>query len=64
MQEFDIEIKDRRGVKNVVEDYLSYLSSYISMPISDSFLDEHILEIKTQSFPCYAHIVNYLVIGR
>ena len=45
-------------------DHLSHLSSYIPMSISDSFSDEHILEIKTQSLPLYAQIVNYLITGR
>ena len=61
MQEFDIEIKDRRGVENVVADHLSRLSTHVSTPIFDTFPDEHILKIKTQSLPWYAHIVNYLV---
>ena len=61
MQEFDIEIRDRRGVENVVADHLSHLSTHVSMPIFDTFPDEHILKIKTQSLPWYAHIVNYLV---
>ena len=63
MQEFDIEIKDRRGVENVVADHLSRLSSDSSTPIFDDFPDEHILEIKSKSLPWYAHIVNYLVTG-
>ena len=33
MQEFDIEIQDRRGVENVIADDLSCLSTHISTPI-------------------------------
>ena len=36
------------------------MSTHVSMPIFDTFSDEHILKIKTQSLPWYAHIVNYL----
>ena len=61
MQEFDLEIKDKCGVENVLADHLSQLSTHVSMLISNSFLDEHILEIKIQSLPWYAHMVNYLV---
>jgi len=61
MQEFDIEIKDRRGVENVVADHLSRLSSDPSNQIPEVFPDEQILEIKTKNLPWYAHIVNYLV---
>ena len=64
MEDFDVEIKDRSCVENVIADHLSRLSTHISTPISNSFPDEHILKIKTQSLPWYAHIVNYLVIGR
>ena len=64
MQEFDIEIKYSCSVHNVVMDHLSYLSTHISSPISNSFPDEDILEIKTQSLPWYAHILNYLIIWR
>ena len=49
MQEFNLEIKDWGGVENVVADHLSELSAHVFMLTSDSFLDEHILEIKTNS---------------
>ena len=53
IQDFDIEIKDRCGVENVVADHLSHLSTHISTLISNSFQNEHILEIKTQYLPWY-----------
>ena len=53
MHKFDIEIKDRHGVENVVADHLSRLSTHVSTPTSGSFLDDHILKIKTQSLPWY-----------
>ena len=64
MQEFDLEIKDRRGVENVVADHLSTLLGEVSIPILDEFPDEHILKIMTNTLPWYAHIVNYLVTRR
>ena len=43
---------------------LSQLSTHVSTPISNSFLDEHILEIRTNSLPWCAHIVKYRVTSR
>ena len=51
-------------MKNVVMDPIFQLTTYISTSILDSVLDEHILEIKTNSLPWYAHIVNYLVTSK
>lgn len=64
LQEFDITIKDKKGVENVVADHLSRLtfedtSDYLL--IRDDFLNEHLLSIT--SLPWFAHIVNYLVAG-
>ena len=47
MQDYDIEIKDMHGVENFLVDHLSHFSTSISTPISDSFSDEHIFQIKT-----------------
>ena len=61
LQEFDIEIRDKPGKKNVVADHLSWLERTDSglVPINDSFPDESILSIS--HLPWYANIVNYLV---
>ena len=44
LQEFNINIKDKKGVENVVADHLSRLSSSpssnVSLPLDDSFPDE------------------------
>ena len=64
MQEFDLEIKDRHGVENVVADHLSRLPSEVLIPILDEFPDEHILKVMSNILPWYVHIVNYLVTGR
>ncbi|GKV33273.1 hypothetical protein SLEP1_g41801 [Rubroshorea leprosula] len=63
LQEFDLTIKDKKGVENVVADHLSRLelndSNIESSPIRDDFPDEHLLTVS--QVPWYAHIVNYLV---
>jgi len=45
LQEFDLEIKDKRGVKNVVADHLSRIPNapVETIPINENFPDEHIL---------------------
>lgn len=64
LQEFDITIKDKKGVENVVADHLSRLE--FRQPadgpaIRDDFLDEHLFVVT--KLPWYAHIVNYLATG-
>ncbi|CAN6720941.1 unnamed protein product [Malus baccata var. baccata] len=47
LQEFDIEIKDKKGNDNVVADHLSRLVREEEvLPISETFLDEQLLSIK------------------
>ncbi|RDX75842.1 Pro-Pol polyprotein, partial [Mucuna pruriens] len=61
LQEFNIEIKDKKGVENVVADHLSQLERDAeSIPIRDEFSDEQILRV-THTTPWYADICNYLV---
>jgi hypothetical protein len=65
LQEFHIQIKDKKGVENVVADHLSRLSftdNIEKSSIQDSFPDEQLLAIS--SLPWYADIVNYLVSGK
>ncbi|CAM9000173.1 unnamed protein product [Rhodiola kirilowii] len=63
LQEFTIEIKDKKGVKNVVADHLSRVelhdSKQFSSPIGDSFIGEYLLSIE-ENAPWYADYVNYL----
>ena len=64
LQEFDLQIKDKKGVENVVADHLSRLviahNSHL-LPINDDFPEESLMFlVKT---PWYAHIANYLVTG-
>jgi hypothetical protein len=65
LQEFDLEIPDKKGFDNVVADHLSriFLESSL-IPVHDSFPDEQLLEITPQGIPWYADIVNYLVTGK
>nr|CAN62255.1 hypothetical protein VITISV_015527 [Vitis vinifera] len=64
LQEFDLQIRDKKGVENVVADHLSRLAiahnSHV-LPINDDFPEESLMFlVKT---PWYAHIANYLVTG-
>ena len=65
LQEFDLEIKDKKGKENVVADHLSRLIHGSSeeedmLPLKESFPDEQ-LWVVGGSEPWYADIVNYLV---
>ena len=64
LQEFDLEIKDKKGLANVVVDHLSRIVIPESVPMSDSFPDEEIFSISNTSTLWYAHIVNYLAVGQ
>ncbi|XP_019057368.1 PREDICTED: LOW QUALITY PROTEIN: uncharacterized protein LOC109116428 [Tarenaya hassleriana] len=64
LQEFDLEIRDRKGTKNSVADHLSRLQIPESIPIDDALRNEQIMAISVQSeAPWYADFVNYLVSG-
>ena len=63
LQEFDIEIKDKKGTENVVRDHLSRLEADkgIEDPakIEESFPDEQLF-VTEANLPSYADFVNYL----
>ena len=64
LQEFDLEIKDKKGSKNLVADHLSRLENKVESarkPISDSFSDEFLLVLQHLDAPWYVDIANYLV---
>ncbi|CAN6706481.1 unnamed protein product [Malus baccata var. baccata] len=64
LQEFDIEIRDKKGSENVVADHLNRMvHNEESLPIVKTFLDEQLLSIKV-SAPWYADIVNFFVSKR
>ena len=63
-QEFNLQIKDKKRLENVVADHLSRLAityNSHSLPINDDFPDESLMLIEVA--PWYAHIANYLVTG-
>jgi hypothetical protein len=62
LQEFDLEIRDKKGVENSVADHLSHLQFEKSteLPINDYMRDDTLLKVSTTE-PWYANIVNYIV---
>uniref|UniRef100_A0A2N9FX66 Integrase catalytic domain-containing protein n=1 Tax=Fagus sylvatica TaxID=28930 RepID=A0A2N9FX66_FAGSY len=63
LQEFNLIIKDKKGVENVVADHLSRLifeDNMEHLPINDEFPDEHLFSLS--NLPWYAYIVNYLAV--
>jgi hypothetical protein len=66
-QEFDIEIRDKKGSENVVADHLSRLTvDFIedAVPIAETFPNEKLMHISQTHAPWFADIVNYLVTGQ
>ncbi|GKC16133.1 reverse transcriptase domain-containing protein, partial [Tanacetum coccineum] len=64
LQEFDIEIKDRKGTENVAADHLSRIENDESSndsEVDDNFPGETLMEINTKDEPWFADFVNYLV---
>ncbi|CAM8975361.1 unnamed protein product [Rhodiola kirilowii] len=63
LQEFDVEIRDKKGIENTVADHLSRIVRREEEGhITESFPDEHLYAVSTK-VPWYASIVNYLVGG-
>ncbi|XP_070664560.1 uncharacterized protein [Malus domestica] len=48
LQEFDIEIRDKKGVENVVADHLSRMVHKEASPISETFPDEQLMSIQRE----------------
>ena len=63
LQEFDLEIKDKKGTENLIVDHLSRLEGPINeVQINDNFPDEQLLAMSEVSpLPWFADYVNYLV---
>ena len=66
LQEFDLEIKDKKCCDNVIADHLSRVEIPIvqeeEKEIEEHFPDEQLFQLSLQS-PWYANIVNFLACG-
>ena len=61
LQEFDLEIRDKRYSENLVTDHLSRISvGEENVPLKDTFLDEQLFSLNSK-VPWYVDLVNYLV---
>ena len=69
LQEFDWEVRYKKGSKNLIADHLSRLNQKglktndDGVSINETFHDEHLLSIASKELPWYADIANYLVSG-
>ena len=64
LQEFNLQIRDKKGVENVVAYHLSRLTiahNTHKPPINDEFPEESLLLV--ENTPWYAHIANHLATG-
>ena len=63
LQEFDVEIKDKKGTENLVADHLSRLEgARDDVPVNDEFPEEKLFAIEDKrAVPWFADYVNYLV---
>ncbi|GKB60488.1 reverse transcriptase domain-containing protein [Tanacetum coccineum] len=66
LQEFDIEIEDRKGTKIFAVDHLSRLDNNETSndsEVDDNFLRETLMEINTKDEQWFADFANYLVVA-
>jgi hypothetical protein len=64
LQEFDLEIRDKKGVENSIADHLFRMrfENPQELPINDSLRDDMRYRIN-RSDPWYANIINFMVAG-
>ena len=62
LQEFDLEIKDKKGGDNVIVDHLSRLEKPIEDEIEENFPNEQLFQVSVQ-LPWYVDILNFLACG-
>ncbi|RDX81009.1 Retrovirus-related Pol polyprotein from transposon 17.6, partial [Mucuna pruriens] len=61
LQEFNVEIRDKKDAENTIANHLSRIQGRVdSIPIRDDFPNEQLLQI-AQSQPLFAEICNFLV---
>ncbi|CAM8900702.1 unnamed protein product [Rhodiola kirilowii] len=69
LQEFDIDIRDKKGAENLVADHLSRLElkeldrEEDQLPMTDSLACEQLMFIDEEHLPWYADFVNFLACG-
>ncbi|CAM8877838.1 unnamed protein product [Rhodiola kirilowii] len=69
LQEFDIDIRDKKGAENLVADHLSRLElreldrEEDKLPMTDSLAGEELMRIDVDNVPWYADFVNFLAYG-
>ena len=66
LQEFDLEIKDKKGCDNVIVDHLSRVVTTTVIEeeteVAENFPDQQLFQLSLKS-PWYADIVNFLACG-
>jgi len=66
LQEFDLEVKDRKGIENQVADHLSRLEEETMLKLGDgaeinnAFPNEQVLAASCDLIPWFANFANYL----
>jgi len=66
LQEFALEIPDKKGTENMLADHISRLPTSIQneggcdFPIHDSFPADHLFALAISSVPWLSNLVNYL----
>ena len=65
LQEFDMEIRDKKGTENVVADHLSRIQDgqLEEVPINDCFPYERLVSFVKTEAPRYGHLVDFLEEG-
>ncbi|CAM8966259.1 unnamed protein product [Rhodiola kirilowii] len=69
LQEFDVDIRDKKGAENLVADHLSRLDlgeldrEEDKLPMTDSLAGEQLTSVEVGIAPWYTDFVNYLVYG-
>ena len=69
LQEFDWEVRDKKGSENLIADHLSRLDQdglkkhNDGVPINETFYGEHLLSVASKELLWFANIANYLVSG-
>lgn len=67
LKEFYLEIREKKGVENLIVDHLSRLPDEVhrhdNEDIKEDFADEELFMITSRVTPWYADIINFLING-